>query len=82
MTQEDGWGKVIWIGIDDWEGGTRRECEAPRHQGQGVPSGYIMATILSTEGIDDTVIQGMCDECMDMMAKDLGTTATEGRYKG
>lgn len=63
-----------------WQHGHLHErpfCEAPRHRGLEIPAHWSMAIVNLPDDADD-VIQSMCHQCMNKMARELGTTAEKG----
>lgn len=81
----DSLNRVAWFDLEVWsEAKEHQYCEAPRHQDLAAleigvpPADYVMILHAPEEGYEYQ-FQATCRECMDRMAKDLGTTAEEGK---
>lgn len=74
--------KLAWFPLEEFaknspgERWVRQYCQAPKHSLQFIPSVYIMA-IVEHEGYEP-IIQAVCADCMEFIAKDIGTTAKDG----
>ena len=68
--------RVAWRRWGAAVDGLRPFCEAPRHRGQRIAAGYVMALVDQPDM--PNVVQPMCSVCMDEIASDLGTTAAAG----
>ena len=56
-------------------------CETERHEGQGIRAEYVMVMVgpLLGEWYEgDQTVYGICAECCEIIAGDLGTTAESG----
>lgn len=54
-------------------------CEAPRHLGRGLAAVYVWVLVIEYGPEAGTsYVQGMCIDCMERIAGDMGRTAEEG----
>ena len=60
---ETGTHKIGFVGIERWQGADHRVCEAPRHEGVGIPA----TAVVALAGPDGDLVWGACIECFGLM---------------
>ncbi len=68
-------GRIGWVASSDFAE-ARPWCESPRHVDKRIPAAWVMAY---AEPGAEPIVQAMCGECMDVIARDLGTSPVEGQ---
>lgn len=74
MTNKIGWVARDWsMDVHNWH----PTCETPKHVSSGIRAVWVMALIEAFP--HNEYVQGMCQSCMELIARGLGTTPEEGR---
>ncbi len=76
-------GRVGWFRWNEAPAASQLEhplCEAERHEGAGIRATYILA--MSGTVVEEyyymPLVMGICDECLSIIAADVGTTPELG----
>lgn len=82
-------GAIAWEKAEDYNAAVdsvydrARFCEAPRHRGQFIAADYVFALRFPKQADDEfPLVQAMCNDCMEIIANDLGMTAADGAVSG